>query len=87
MQREELKKRLGELHAELEGSDEVSTDTVPLLRQLSEDLDRLLDEADETEDATILQRMSDGLLAIEARHPRLHMAVNRVSSALANIGI
>lgn len=87
MKREELKSRLGELHAELEQSDEVSTDTLPLLRQLSEDLDRLLDEADDTDDATILERMSNGLLALEARHPKVHMAINRVSDALANIGI
>ncbi|MGK0190735.1 MAG: archaellum component FlaC [Verrucomicrobiales bacterium] len=87
MKREELKSRLGELHSELEKSDEVSEDTLPLLRQISDDLDRLLDEADDTDDSTLLERMSDGLLALEARHPKLHMAVNRVSDALANIGI
>lgn len=87
MQREELKKRLGDLHAELEQSEDVSADTIPLLRQLSEDLDRLLDESDDSEDSTILERMSDALLAVEARHPRVHMAVNRVSDALANLGI
>ena len=87
MQREELKKRLGELHAELEQSEDVSTDTVPLLRQLSEDLERLLDDSDDSENSTILQRMSDALLSLEVKHPRMHMAVNRVSDALANIGI
>ncbi|MDA0810943.1 MAG: DUF4404 family protein [Verrucomicrobia bacterium] len=85
MEREELKKRLEELHQELGKSEEIGDDTLPLLRQLSEDLDRLLDESDATEDSTILQRMSDGLLAIEARHPTLTMAVNRVSDALTNI--
>ncbi|MCB1096545.1 MAG: DUF4404 family protein [Verrucomicrobiae bacterium] len=85
MEREELKKRIGELHAELEKSEDVETDTLPLLRQLSEDLERLLDEEGSAEDSTILQRMSDGLLAIEARHPTLTMAVNRVSDALTNI--
>ena len=87
MQREELKKRLGELHAELEQSEDVSEDTRPLLRQLSEDLERLLDESDDSENTTILERMSDALLAVEAKHPRMTMAVNRVSDALANIGI
>ena len=90
MERQELTAKLAQLHTELSHTDKVDPESLHLLRELTADIGRLLDQKDvaEIEDAEGVTRgLRDLLLRFEAEHPELSLTVGKVADALAAIGI
>jgi uncharacterized protein DUF4404 len=91
MERNELIDKLAQLHADLSKTKEVDPATLERLRELTGDIDRLLDEndAEVTEDQAepITSGLKNLLLKFEAEHPQFSAAVGKVADALAAIGI
>ena len=90
MERQELVDTLTQLQAELSRTDQVDPQTLELLRKLTSDIVRLLDEEDSTRAADaegVTSGLRDLLLKFEAEHPQLAIAVGKVADALAAIGI
>lgn len=97
MEREHLKQRLEELHAQLRAGGEIDAETQGLLQQLADDIDALLltVEAPQGDDQSSReserQSLLDRLMAVgsefEESHPTLAATIGRVANALSNIGI
>ena len=97
MERQQLKETLIALHNELSASqEEVDQETQGLLKQLSDDIDRLCEPAEEAEpvetvDSEQKEGMIDQLMHLtdqfEASHPQLAETIGRVAAALSRIGI
>ena len=90
MERQELTAKLAQLHTELSRTDKVDPESLRLLRELTTDIGRLLDQKNvgETEDAEGVTRgLRDLLLKFEAEHPELSLTVGKLADALAAIGI
>ena len=90
MEKQQLQESLAALHSALSNRDQIDEDTRNLLSALSGDIDRLLDDSTENrpEDVQpVTEQVDSLLLKFEADHPDLTAALNRVASALANIGI
>ena len=90
MEKQQLQESLAALHSALSNREQIDDDTKGLLSTLSNDIDRLLDDSTENspEDVQPVTEQVDGLLLkFEAEHPDLTAALNRVASALANMGI
>ena len=90
MEKKQLQESLNALHGELSDRDAIDDKTRALLKTLSEDIDRLLDDSTENtrEDVEpVSDQVQDLVLKFEADHPELTAALNRVASALANMGI
>jgi hypothetical protein len=90
MERQELTAKLAELHAELSRSDQVDPASLDRLRELTDEIGRLLDDeeaADRDEAEGITSGLKDLLLKFEADHPELSLTLGKVADALAAIGI
>ena len=90
MEKQQLQDSLTALHGALGGRDHIDDDTRSLLKTLSDDIDRLLDDSTENtpEDVQPVTEQVDSLvLKFETEHPELTAALNQVATALANIGI
>lgn len=90
MEKQQLQESLSALHSALSNRDQIDDDTRSLLSTLSTDIDRLLDDSTENspEDVQpVTEQVDSLLLKFEADHPDLTAALNRVASALANMGI
>jgi hypothetical protein len=88
MQREQLQATLRRLHDELSNTEGVDPDTLERLRTITDDMQRALDER---EDSASVESSASGLKAIllkfEAEHPQMSITVGRVADALAAMGI
>lgn len=90
MEKQQLQESLAALHAALSHREVIDDDTRSLLSVLNDDIDRLLDDSTENsvEDVEpVTEQVDNLLLKFEAEHPDLTAALNRVASALANMGI
>lgn len=90
MEKQQLQESLNALHSELSDRVKIDDDTRALLKALSTDIDRLLDDSTEnTPDDVepVSEQVQDLVLKFEADHPELTAALNRIASALANMGI
>ena len=90
MEKQQLQESLTHLHTALSDREQIDDDTRGLLKALSTDIDRLLDDSTENtpEDVKpVTEQVDSLLLKFEADHPDLTAALNRVASALANMGI
>jgi hypothetical protein len=90
MERQELTAKLAELHAELSRSDQVDPASLDRLRELTDEIGRLLDDeeaADRDEAEGVTSGLKDLLLKFEADHPELSLTLGKVADALAAIGI
>lgn len=90
MEEPELRKTLAALHGELGDRSQVDPDTRAMLKTLTEDIHRLLDspESGTAEDVNPLtERTQDLVLKFGSEHPQLAAALNRVATALSNMGI
>lgn len=90
MEKQQLQESLASLHSALSNRDQIDDDTRGLLSALSDDIDRLLDDSTENSPddvQPVTEQVDNLLLKFEADHPDLTAALNRVASALANMGI
>ena len=89
MPKQQLQDSLAKLHDQL-SDQQLDDSTRQLLRKFADDINRLLDEEDETTVEDIdspSEQVQDLVLKFEADHPQLTAALNQVASALANMGI
>ncbi|TVS16986.1 MAG: DUF4404 family protein [Gammaproteobacteria bacterium] len=82
-----LREQLEAIRRELADSDSVDAGNRALLEQVAEDIERVLDDEDETTPDTVRGRMKKAAVDFEAEHPRLARVVNEVVEALARMGI
>jgi hypothetical protein len=91
MEESELRNTLAALHGELADRGQVDDDTRALLKTLTDDIHRLLDAKNAGESTSagepLAERTQDLVLKFGSDHPQLAEALNRVASALANMGI
>jgi hypothetical protein len=90
MERQELTAKLAELHAELSRSDQVDPANLQQLRELTGEIERLLeqeDAADAEEAEGVTSGLKDLLLRFEADHPELSQTLGKLADGLAAIGI
>ncbi len=82
-----LQEQLEAIRRELADSDAVDATNRALLEQVAEDIERVLDEEDETTPDTVRGKMEKAAVDFEAEHPRLARVMNEVVEALARMGI
>jgi hypothetical protein len=90
MGQHELSQKLAQLNDEISQTSEVNPENLELLRKLTADIDRLLeqqDEAGEEDTESVTGGLKDLLLKFEADHPELSISLGKVADALAAIGI
>ncbi|MDP6444400.1 MAG: DUF4404 family protein [Pirellulaceae bacterium] len=88
MEKKQLLDTLGALHEELSQTERVDQSTEDLLKTVTDDIQRLLDQSAEDGDSgTIAGRLQELLLKFEDAHPRLAALVEQVTEGLANLGI
>ena len=90
MEQHELVSALAQLQAELSKTDQADPAALDRLRELTAEVDRLVDEREATsqEDAEgVTSGLQDLLLKFEAEHPQLSMTLGKVADALASLGI
>ncbi len=89
MEREQLRKLIGDLHAELGAADEIDDDSRALLQQLAGDIQNLTvseSSASGHRDSAIDQ-LEDAVVQFETEHPRLSMVLGEILDALGKLGI
>ena len=90
MRKDELLTTLEQLHRELSQTNEVNPEAERLLRVVTDDIQRLLDDEQESppEDSKSLSAKLESLtLSWEESHPQIAQLIGQVASALANFGI
>ena len=90
MQKQQLQEFLAKLHGELSDREKIDDDTRQLLKKFADDINRLLDDDDVAAADDVdppAEQVQDLVLKFEADHPELTAALNRVATALANMGI
>ncbi|MGD9634837.1 MAG: DUF4404 family protein [Pirellulales bacterium] len=90
MEQHELTHKLAQLHAEISRADDVNPENLELLRKLTADISRILEqkgEAGSEDSESVTGGLKDLLLKFEADHPELSISLGKVADALAAIGI
>jgi len=90
MEPHELTAKLTQLHAELSRADRVDPESLELLRKLTGDIARLVDEKEETssEDAEgVTSGLRTLMLKYESDHPEWAITLGKAVDALAAMGI
>ena len=90
MEKQQLQETLAALHGELSDRERLDDETRQLLKTFADDINRFLDDSTESapeEVEPLSEQVQDLLLKFETDHPELTAALNRVASALANLGI
>lgn len=90
MEKQQLRDTLAELHGKLSDQEKIDDHTRQLLKKFADDINRLLDEDDTTAAEEVdspSDQVQDLVLKFETDHPQLTAALNRVATALANMGI
>jgi hypothetical protein len=90
MEKQRLIETLQQLHDELSGEKNVDPETLALMRTVTDDLDRLLDQRAreaEVDAAPVTSGLRNLVLKFEADHPELSISIGKVADALAAMGI
>lgn len=88
MEKEALKESLNRLHAELESTDQLDPELAGLVKQLDEDIHRLVGSETEEQSEDSFADRADALAAeFAARHPRLEPILREIGDTLARMGI
>jgi len=85
MSREDLKRQLERLRAELADAPELDADTRAALEALASDIERTLEG--HAGPHSMRERFEDATLRFEAEHPRFARVLGEVTDALAKIGV
>lgn len=91
MKADELHLVLQQLHEELARSKRVDPQSERLLRELLDDISKLLGEGEagtgSIESSGIVDRLTDASKEFEDHHPGLVTAIGRLADALSRIGV
>ena len=90
MQNDALLKTLERLHRDLSSADQVDPEAESLLRAVTDDIHRLLDDQQESpqEDSNSLSAKLQSLMqSWESDHPQIAGLIGKTAEALANLGI
>jgi chromosome segregation ATPase len=90
MQRDALLKTLESLHRDLSSADQVDPEAERLLRAVTDDIHRLLDdqrEAPQEALKSLSARLQSLMQSWETDHPQIAGLIGRTADALANLGI
>ncbi len=88
MNNRELEELLEKLHKEIEGTQSVDEKGQELLRELSADIQELLESTEEKKAASsMLERMETSIDHFEVTHPELTSALSSLFTILSNAGI
>lgn len=87
MPTERLRESLLAIRTELADPEGMDADSRALLEKVAADIERVLDEEDETTPDTARGRMEQLVVDFEVEHPRVTRVVNEVVEALARMGI
>lgn len=98
MNQDELRETLRQLHAELAQADQIDTQSLELLNQLTADVDRIVlgkqpdsvgDQPMSTEGSELSysDQLRSMVSTFETRHPVVSGLLERLSDGLANLGI
>jgi hypothetical protein len=89
MQRQQLRKLIGDLHTELSTAEQIDDDSRELLQQLAGDIETLTvaesPEAGHHESA--VDQLEEAVVKFETDHPRLSMVLGEILDALGKLGI
>ena len=86
---EHLRRRLAELHAELERTEALDRESRAALEEVMRDIQGLLarSEAEQREHASLAERLREAGRHFEDSHPTLTATLGRVVDALVALGI
>ncbi len=88
MNESKLKELLQQLNAELDQTEKVDSDTATLLRELEDDLDRLIDPETEDSDFDSVITQAQALeTRFAAEHPTAERFLREIVNILARVGI
>ena len=88
MPQQRLAESLESLHDELEQTESLNAEGREQLAHLMDDIRDLLERSSDADEHTSLgERLSQAARRFEKDHPALTGAVNRVATALSNLGI
>jgi hypothetical protein len=88
MSKKALQQRLNELHTELAAATELDPGLRHSLREVANDIEKLLDEAEPDTDTGDLQnRVQQATVEFEAEHPRLAGILGDLADTLTKLGI
>ena len=83
-----LQQRLNELHAELAAATELDPGLKRSLREVADDIEKLLDEGEPRAGADELQgRVQQATVEFEAEYPRLSRILSDLADTLTKLGI
>ncbi len=85
MSRDDLKRQLERLRAELADAPELDAETRAVLEALASDIERALEE--QAGPQSMRERLEDAALRFEAEHPRFARVLGEVADALTKIGV
>jgi predicted component of type VI protein secretion system len=90
MKKAELLKTLAALHQDLSAAEQVDPEAERLLRAVTNDIERLLNdqqEARQEDSKTLSSKLQSLVLSWEADHPQIARLIGQAADTLANIGI
>lgn len=88
MKEKDLKELLNDLHQELETTDQVDPDTLKLVEELDEEINRLLGQEDDDLDFdTVVDRARSVETRFAVDHPVAERFLREIIDALAKVGI
>lgn len=89
MEREQLRKLIRDLHAELSTADRVDDDSRALLQQLAGDIENLTVSGSSASGhrESAIDQLEDAVVQFETDHPRLSMVLGEILDALGKLGI
>lgn len=78
---------LERLHHEIEAALADNDTTQARLDSLKSDIKRALDQLDGDEDETLVERLEESVMELEAEHPTLTAAINAAINILSSAGL
>jgi phosphate uptake regulator len=83
----DLKQLLSQLQNELENTDSVDPDTLQLVQELDEEINRLLEADDNDEFENVMERAQSVETRFAVDHPVAERFLREIIDALAKVGI